>query len=97
MDKIPDIVKTIEGNVKVNRTDRGKISYQSVGGKRYLQFNTPVGLREFRNMEMIKGASLLITILSESSKEFDRLLHGKIKKREVYPDLTESGKKRKKK
>ena len=95
IDKIPDIIKKIEEEVKITYLPTGKVIFQSIGGRRYLQVWTSEGMREFRSMDQIKGARLLIHILCESSKEMDGLFHG-TKHKEKYPDVDEKGRKRKK-
>lgn len=77
MDTIQDIIKKIESNVKISITKNGKISFQTIGGRRYLQVTTPIGVREFRSMEQLRGAALLIKILSESSPQIEGLLYKK--------------------
>ena len=91
VDKLKDIVKKIEDNVGIGLLPNKSINFRTIGGKRYIQVNTKVGTREFRNMEQCKGARLMLLVLSESNKKIDEILHGK----EEFPDLTQKGTERK--
>jgi len=93
IDKIPDIIKKIEDNVGLEVMRNNKIQFKTRGMKKYLMVNTKQGVRQFRSLEMTKGARLLILILCENSREIDKLFHGKQEK--SYPDLTQKGEKRK--
>lgn len=72
-----EIISEIEKNSKIEILRNGKVSFRNIGGKRYLLIKTPIGTREFRNADQIKGARLLLHIISEVSKETDLLLHTK--------------------
>ena len=87
--KIPEIIAKIESECKIEILKNGKVSYKP--SRRFVMIKTSAGTREFKSADMVKGARLLIQILTETSKDMDATLHGRKSVYEPYPDVTQSG------